>query len=179
MLASSITFTAIFPTIYYLDDYVKGQAKEPTRAQFLEFLRLRVAVSVLFWVCVWSVKFAFLFLYRMIFVVSTRFNRWWWCIVAFTVVMFWVVIAGEFTTCGPAKNLLNEGEQTKTQPLHRVVTHHQQMNANQRKASRNTKSPTSTAPLSTSYQTSSVRTPVPFTPGWAPHKTLTHSLMMS
>lgn len=116
LIAMVSTFTALFPFVYLIDDYARGQAGKPSAPQYLVYLKLQVAVSVLFWVCVYAVKIAFLLLYRMLFVVSKASNVIWWSITAFTIVAFWICLAGELTTCGPSKNLLKEGRLPT--PLH-------------------------------------------------------------
>ena len=109
MIAVVSLYTAFFPQIYLIDDVARGKARKPSASEYLPYLKLQIAVSVCWWVSVYAVKMSFLLLYRMLFVVSTALNLIWWSIVAFTIVTFWVCIAGELTTCGPSKNLLKEG----------------------------------------------------------------------
>lgn len=109
MIAVVSLYTAFFPQIYLIDDVARGKARKPSASEYLPYLKLQVAVSVCWWVSVYAVKMSFLLLYRMLFVVSTALNLIWWSIAAFTIVTFWVCIAGELTTCGASKNLLKEG----------------------------------------------------------------------
>lgn len=50
----------------------------------------------------WIVKLSFLMLYRFLFQSSTPFKKAWWVVLAFTVVTFWVPIAGVLSTCAGA-----------------------------------------------------------------------------
>ena len=109
LIAVVSLFTAFFPQIYLIDDVARGKASKPSASEYLPYLKFQIAVSVCWWVSVYAVKASFLLLYRMLFVVSTPLNVMWWSIAAFTMVTFWVCIAGELTTCGPSKNLLKEG----------------------------------------------------------------------
>ena len=110
LIAVASLYTAFFPQIYQVDDIARGQAGKLSASEFRKLLKFQVAMSVCWWVSVYAVKLSFLLLYRMIFVVSTFFNVTWWTITFFTMVTFWVCVAGELTTCGPANNLLKEGQ---------------------------------------------------------------------
>ena len=109
LIAVVSTYTVLFPQVYLIDDVARGKATKPSASDYLIFLKLQIAVSVCWWVSVYAVKCSFMLLYRMLFVVSTRLNVIWWSIAAFTIVTFWVCIAGELTTCGPSKHLMKEG----------------------------------------------------------------------
>ena len=126
LIAVVSLFTAFFPQIYLLDDVARGKARQPSASAYLPELKLRVAVSVCWWVSVYAVKTSFLLLYRMLFVVSKALNVMWWSITAFTMVTFWVCIAGELTTCGTSKNLLKEGRL--------MYSHYAEPEANRRQA---------------------------------------------
>ena len=103
------TLTAIFPLVFHLDDYARGPADQPSPSQYHTFLQLQITSAVPFWVCVYAVKYSFLMLYRMLFVVQQLSSVIWWSVAIFTMETFWVCIAGELTTCGPSQNLLKEG----------------------------------------------------------------------
>lgn len=113
MIALCITYQYYLGLIYLLDDAIRKEGAELSKAQYLAILKVRVVVSVLFWVCLYSVKGSFLLLYRIIFVVSNRFRFLWWSSTVFTIATFWVCLAGELTTCGPAHKLLNIGTSQK------------------------------------------------------------------
>lgn len=74
LIALCATFQGFLGLIYSLDNAIRKEGPELSKAQNLEILKARVVVSVLFWVCLYSVKFSFLLLYRMIFVVSHCFR---------------------------------------------------------------------------------------------------------
>ena len=50
----------------------------------------------------WIVKLSFLMLYRFLFQSSRPFKRAWWAVLAFTVLTFWIPIAGVLSTCAGA-----------------------------------------------------------------------------
>lgn len=81
-----------------------------SEAEYLWFRKNQLAVSFLFWICLYAVKLAFLMLYRMLFVVSASSNRVWWSISVFTLITFWVGVAIVLTICGPTKHLLSQSK---------------------------------------------------------------------
>ena len=50
----------------------------------------------------WMVKLSFLMLYRFLFQSSRPFKKAWWAVLAFTVLTFWIPIAGVLSTCAGA-----------------------------------------------------------------------------
>ena len=109
MIAVVSLYTVFFPQIYLIDNFARGKGRTLSASEYLAYLRLQIAVSVCWWISLYAVKLSLLLLYRMLFVVSKTLNLVWWTITIFTMVTFWVCIAGELTSCGPSKNLLKEG----------------------------------------------------------------------
>ena len=50
----------------------------------------------------WLVKLSFLMLYRFLFQSSRSFKKAWWVVLVFTLVTFWIPIAGVLSTCAGA-----------------------------------------------------------------------------
>ncbi len=50
----------------------------------------------------WIVKLSFLILYRFLFQSSRLFKKAWWVVLAFTILTFWIPIAGVLSTCAGA-----------------------------------------------------------------------------
>ena len=110
LIALVAVFTAMFPVLFLVDSFGRGETGPPSASKYLFFLKMQLAVSLLWWLCLYSVKFAFLFLFRTLFGVSRKFNRAWWGVVAFTILTFAICIAGELTACGNLKDLLEISE---------------------------------------------------------------------
>ena len=72
---------------------------------YREYLQLRLVVTLLVFLVLWTVKATFLIFYRLLFEVSQVFIRLWWVAVAFTFASFWVCIGSTFTICGSASDL--------------------------------------------------------------------------
>lgn len=53
----------------------------------------------------WIVKLSFLMLYRFLFQASRPFKKAWWVVLAFTVLTFWIPIAGVLSTCAGANTV--------------------------------------------------------------------------
>ncbi|KAL9025149.1 MAG: hypothetical protein Q9196_005985 [Gyalolechia fulgens] len=70
-----------------------------------KYLQLRLTVTLLVFMVLWSVKATFLIFYRLLFDVSKTFVRLWWAAVAVTFATFWVCIGSTFTLCGSASHL--------------------------------------------------------------------------
>ncbi|MCJ1397191.1 hypothetical protein MMC11_000383 [Xylographa trunciseda] len=75
----------------------------------------------------WLVKFSFLMFYRHLFDISTTFRKAWWCVLAFTVLTFWVPIGGVLATCAQASTIpeyteCNSADYARTQKLEYTCT---------------------------------------------------------
>ena len=109
LIALAGTYTAGFP--YSARIARIGLKKEPapplTDPFYHTYLQLRVVVTLLVFMVLWTVKATFLIFYRLLFEVSNTFIRVWWVAVAFSFASFWVCIGSTFTICGSAKDLYN------------------------------------------------------------------------
>lgn len=110
LLAMIVAYTVDFPQMYLVDSFKRGDSKQAPISK--SYKKKQLMISILFWLCVYAVKSAFLVLYRAIFGVTQIFNRAWWITVAFTFLTFWICIIGELTTCGKAQDLFNQGDLT-------------------------------------------------------------------
>lgn len=72
---------------------------------YRKYLQLRLVVTLLVFMVLWSVKATFLIFYRLLFDVSRTFIRMWWAAVALVFATFWVCIGSTLTLCGSASDL--------------------------------------------------------------------------
>ena len=100
------TYTVMFPLNYSVEFWVAGLAEEPSIADLNRYFRLEITVSLLFWIIIYLVKFAFLFFYKFLFGVSRPFMRAWWAVSAFTVVTFLVCFLSVLWACEAPQHLL-------------------------------------------------------------------------
>ena len=113
MLAENIAFTLYLPIIYRLTAVEAGELRLPPielLALKLRFLKYSVSIRLIFWSCLWAAKAAFLALYWQLFNPSRSFVRAWWIVLGFTIVTYFVCVAGVLTACGSASDLLNVGK---------------------------------------------------------------------
>lgn len=71
------------------------------------FFHIRFGAILVFWICLYSVKFAFLMFYRTLFWVSHPFRKYWYAVSAFTLLSFLVSFLACFWVCGWPVNPLN------------------------------------------------------------------------
>lgn len=83
----------------------KEKPPPPTDPFYHKYLQLRLTVTLLVFMVLWSVKATFLIFYRLLFSVNQTFLRLWWGAVALTFASFWVCIGSTFTLCGAASDL--------------------------------------------------------------------------
>ena len=75
------------------------------------YLQIKTAMSCLWLISLYGIKFSFLFFYRSIFGISQLFMRAWWLVTAFTLIAFWVSLGGVIAQGGrTAQNILNASE---------------------------------------------------------------------
>ena len=72
---------------------------------YYAYLQVRLVVTLLVFMVLWTVKATFLLFYRLLFEVSETFVRLWWAAVGLTFASFWVCIGSTFTICGSAADL--------------------------------------------------------------------------
>ncbi|KAI4110553.1 MAG: hypothetical protein LQ345_006978 [Seirophora villosa] len=89
---------------------------------YRHYLQLRLVVTLLVFMVLWSVKATFLIFYRLLFDVSQTFLRLWWVAVALTFATFWVCIGSTFTLCGSASDLYDFRKCSSAKALHDIRT---------------------------------------------------------
>ena len=93
------TYTAMFPLNYSVEFWVAGLGEQPSDSDLTRYFHLEIAVSLLFWVVIYLVKFVFLLFYRLLFGISKGFMCAWWIVSAFTVVTFLINFISVFWAC--------------------------------------------------------------------------------
>lgn len=99
LIAYTAIFTASLPMVYALQSWVEGRGPAPSASTLKRYLRFALAASVVFWICIYSVKFAFLAFYRHLFGVSRGFMKAWWAVFAWTVLTFSVCAVSNAFLC--------------------------------------------------------------------------------
>ena len=103
------TYTVMFPLNYSIEFWVAGRGEEPSARDLKRYFRLEIAVSLLFWIVITLVKFAFLLFYRLIFGVSRPFMRAWWAVTVFTMITFLICFLSVLWACESPQHLLVTG----------------------------------------------------------------------
>ena len=103
--------SAIYNPADELFAYERHETPKPSNFEplFIYFRKIQTFVTIGFWIALFSIKFAFLFFYRLLFSVSRNFNRAWWAVTILTAIVFWACIAGELTKCGPTSQIFSPG----------------------------------------------------------------------
>ncbi|KAL6715425.1 hypothetical protein ACLMJK_006386 [Lecanora helva] len=110
MLGENLSFTLYLPTVYKLSAIEAGEVNlsmELVSALQLTDLKYGLALRLVFWSCLWAAKGSFLALYWHLFKPSKAFVKAWWMVLVFTVVTYFVCIAGVLTACGSTSDILN------------------------------------------------------------------------
>ena len=94
-LLTQVAIVSRATTMMYNLNVGQGNSKEITY-----FFRLDIAATLITWCCLYSIKAAFLLLYRRIFQVSVWFTRAWWAVSIIVFLSFWELIAASITQCG-------------------------------------------------------------------------------
>ena len=112
LIALAGAYTAGFPYSARIARIsLKQEAPPPLTDPFYHtYLQLRLVVTLLVFMVLWTVKATFLIFYRLLFEVSHTFVRVWWAAVALTFGSFWVCIGSTFTLCGSARDLYDFSE---------------------------------------------------------------------
>ncbi|KAL8647397.1 MAG: hypothetical protein Q9226_006446 [Calogaya cf. arnoldii] len=92
----------------------------PTDPFYRKYLQLRLVVTLLVFMVLWSVKATFLIFYRLLFDVSRTFIRMWWAAVALVFATFWVCIGSTLTLCGSASDLFDFKKCSSPKKLHDI-----------------------------------------------------------
>lgn len=99
------TYTVMFPLNYSVEFWVAGLGEEPSAFDLRRYFHLEIAVSLLFWIIIYLVKFSFLALYRFLFGVSRNFMRAWWLVAGFTALTFLINFISVFWACEAPRRL--------------------------------------------------------------------------
>lgn len=78
--------------------------------------------NCLLYMVFWAVKVSLLLFYHQLFRTSITFRRVWWAVLAFTLLTFWVPIAGVLATCSNAKTIADYSELTRKMDMHATET---------------------------------------------------------
>ena len=106
LLASSIIYTIVAPQEYRIAAIGAGTLPAPSSEELdaiiKKFFHLEFVVVMLFWAALYSVKFSFLFLYRLILDGSSKSLRAWNAVAAVLVISYLASSLVNFAECGPA-----------------------------------------------------------------------------
>ena len=80
----------------------KGESQTKLLNLYYHVRYLNTVNNCLLYLVFWVVKVSFLLFYRFLFVTSAPFRKAWWAVMAFTLLTFWVPIAGVLVTCANA-----------------------------------------------------------------------------
>ncbi|KAL8920775.1 MAG: hypothetical protein Q9208_006105 [Pyrenodesmia sp. 3 TL-2023] len=107
LIGLAATYTSGFPYSVRIARINRKEEEAPplTDPFYHTYLQLRLTVTLLVFMVLWSVKATFLIFYRLLFSVSRLFMLMWWAAVALTFATFWVCIGSTFTLCGSASDL--------------------------------------------------------------------------
>ena len=104
LVAKSVTIQVSDGINKEFSSILNKEVPMPPEAEYVySYKKIRyftLAGTVEMWLCYWLVKLTFIIFYRQLFDVSKRFRTLWWITLAFTLLTFWVPIAGELTFCG-------------------------------------------------------------------------------
>ena len=103
----------MFPLNYSVEFWVAGLGEQPSVPDLARYFRMEIAVSLLFWIIIYLIKFAFLLFYRFLFGISKPFMRAWWATSAFTAVTFLVCFISVFWACESPQHLFDLGNVTR------------------------------------------------------------------
>ncbi|KAL8823496.1 MAG: hypothetical protein Q9191_005801 [Dirinaria sp. TL-2023a] len=122
LIGLAATYTTGFPYSARIAKISAHEEKAPplTDPFYRKYLQLRLVVTLLVFMVLWSVKATFLIFYRLLFDVSEAFIRVWWAAVALTFATFWVCIGSTFTLCGSASDLYNFEKCSSPKALHDI-----------------------------------------------------------
>ena len=91
-----------------------GSTPRPSQSYLLGLYehnqRLSTVNNCFLYLVFWIVKLSFLMLYRFLFQSSRPFKKAWWAVLAFTLVTFWIPIAGILSTCAGAHTVTDYSE---------------------------------------------------------------------
>ena len=110
LIAYCATYATHYQLYYDVEYYAAGTGPSPSTSDIIVYFKTEVAVTMLFWVIVYLVKFAFLMLYRTIFWINPLFRKAWWVVAAFTGLTFLLCFISSLWGCGKPSDLFIPGE---------------------------------------------------------------------
>ena len=78
---------------------IKGESQATLLNMYYHVRYLNTVNNCFLYLVFWVVKLSFLLFYRLLFETSIPFRRVWWAVLAFTLLTFWIPIAGVLATC--------------------------------------------------------------------------------
>ncbi|KAL8728534.1 MAG: hypothetical protein Q9166_005356 [cf. Caloplaca sp. 2 TL-2023] len=123
LIGLASAYTSGFPYSVRISRINRKEERAPplTDPFYRKYLQLRLVITLLVFMVLWSVKATFLIFYRLLFDVSNTFNRMWWAAVALVFATFWVCIGSTLTLCGSASDLNDRIPFTPAEYLHLPV----------------------------------------------------------
>lgn len=98
MVIQSGMYTGAAPLLEAVTLYL---AKKTTVVpDFVKYLQINIANTVITFTCYWLVKLSIMLFYRKLFSVSDSFMRAWWAVLAFVFASYLVVIITSLVQCG-------------------------------------------------------------------------------
>lgn len=98
-------YTVLYPLDRPVEYLTAGFEEQASERVLSRYLRLQIAVSLLFWTVIYLVKFAFLLFYRFLFGVSKSFMQAWWTVSIITVLTFLICLLSVFWACEAPQHL--------------------------------------------------------------------------
>ncbi|KAL8678399.1 MAG: hypothetical protein Q9224_004984 [Gallowayella concinna] len=122
LIGLAAAYTTGFPYSVRVAKIGRKEEKAPPLDDpfYHKYLQLRLVVTLLVFMVLWSVKATFLIFYRLLFDVSKTFIRMWWAAVALVFASFWVCIGSTLTLCGSVSDLYNFQKCSSAEKLHDI-----------------------------------------------------------
>ncbi|KAI9820174.1 MAG: hypothetical protein M1827_005796 [Pycnora praestabilis] len=112
LITMGALYVVAIPPLFQLERVASGKEKPgPTFvADSKVFLQCQFAIIVLFWSCLWCVKFSFLFFYRRLFEGIRKYMVWWWAVFVFTLVAYLGCWVTQLLACDPLSDYFIIGQ---------------------------------------------------------------------
>jgi len=102
------TYQAYLPIQYDLELAALGLSDDvPSRDQQVMLLKIQLANELIFWFCIYAVKYSFLATYWAIFNVSAAFRRAWFALTAYTTLSLLLILPANGWQCGNPADYAN------------------------------------------------------------------------
>ena len=113
LLGQNIAYTHYIPANYRLSAIEAGTEPRPSVTQYSAIVTsistAELVLPLLFWTCLFCVKFSFLWLYRRLLRGSGAGMKVWWTVNIAVLGFYGIALIGVFAKRGPAQNLTNPG----------------------------------------------------------------------